>query len=131
MAVSIPVWLSVRNPGSVTDSDTQRGLTVRLTAKVGSLDWSMGEPGFGPLRRVGGPTERRIRSECATLRFICQLRSLPSRTGGAKAWTVTVTVTGNPHWDATNGQSGDMTRTTSTCAGLYVGEYRTVMVTNR
>ncbi len=130
VAVNIPVWLWVSNPQAVTASSTDRTVTVTATATLGSVTWSMGEPGAEPFACQGAgsapwPGADLWQPPCG---YTYRLRSLPSRTDGAGVWPVTATASWAITWRANTGTSGTDTVTTRSTLGLNVGEYRTVIV---
>jgi hypothetical protein len=130
VAVNIPVWLWVSNPQAVTASSTDRTVTVTATATLGSVTWSMGEPGAEPFACQGAgsapwPGADLWQPPCG---YTYRLRSLPSRTDGAGVWPVTATASWAITWRANTGTSGTDTVTTRSTLGLNVGEYRTVII---
>ena len=133
VAVNIPVWLSVSNPGAIRDQQTEQGLTVSMTATIGSVAFSPGEPGREQVVCRGSGASPSSSSDLAhpSCGFTYALRSLPERTHGAGKWSVTATVTWNLDWTASNGQADRIVLTRTNTTALYVGEYRTVMVATR
>lgn len=134
VAVNVPVWLWVSDPGAPSASQVERsaGVTVSVTAHaaLSSVTWSMGEPSAGLVTCHGAGVAPQAGVDLwdPPCGYTYQLRPLPERTGGAGAWTVTVTATWAIDWHANTGASGTDTATTTATLPLHVGEYRTVLV---
>lgn len=63
--VGMPVWLWAQNPGTrtmgpISESASERGFTVRATAKVERVSWSMGDGGVEVCSGAGTPYELRF-----------------------------------------------------------------------
>lgn len=128
-SVGLPVWMWVNNPtqdtyGPWTQSDTIRGLAISGTAKVTSIDWSMGD---GTVINCANPgsaydTSYGIKSspDCG----YSYSRMSKDQPGGRYA--VTATSYWQFDWQA-GGQTGTSTTTTQSVTQLNIGEMQTVI----
>ncbi|NNG37190.1 hypothetical protein [Nakamurella aerolata] len=123
--VKVPQWLSVNDPGAQTASLTFRGVTVTMTTRLESVDWTMGEPKGDPDQGAtdpatvscAGPGEpappiATLPEDAKTWAPPCgytfRWRSIPERTGGSGTWPVRAVVHWNAHWEANTGDQGDI-----------------------
>lgn len=142
VAVQLPTWLWVDDPGALTAVVSTGGVTVTANAVLRSTEWSLGEPArnqdFTGYR--SGPA---VTMTCAgagtpppasadwntepTCGHTFRWRSLPERTGGAGAWPLSATTTWDVTWTATTGQSGQIQLTSTGTDALPVTEYRILL----
>ncbi|NNG35554.1 hypothetical protein [Nakamurella aerolata] len=123
--VKVPQWLSGNDPGAQTASLTFRGVSVTMTTRLESVDWTMGEPKGDPDRGAtdpatvscDGPGEpappiATLPEDAKTWAPPCgytfRWRSIPERTGGSGTWPVRALVHWNAHWEANTGDRGDI-----------------------
>lgn len=128
--VGVPVWLWVERgestTGPVTRSASAGGITVTATAKVGRVEWNMGDGRTVTCTSPGTPYDpSRAQQGSPDCGHVYQLRSLPARTGGAGKYTITATSVWQIHWEG-GGQEGDQTLSLSSNAALAVGELQSV-----
>ena len=141
IAVKVPVWLWINDPGTVTVVAGAGDLTVTATAEVTKTTWSMGDsvtdPGSSPVRSVAEFTcpglgeappagvDQTSKPPCG---YTYRWMSTASRTDGACAWPVTITATWLVTWSATTGEAGRFTMEANTTTSLRVGEWRSALV---
>lgn len=125
--VGVPVWLWIDSAatGPVTATAAVGAARVTATAELTGVEWFMGPP--GAVVRCTGPGtpwtgEEGPSPDCG---YVYALRSLPERTGGAGAWTITATCSWTVTFTGTSGGApvaGAQTVQVSTSATLPVGE---------
>lgn len=142
IAVKVPVWIWTDDPVTLTDSETDRGLTVTVTAELDSLELGMGEPdvrGTFNERKpeatihcdtvpTTGPPEGNTRETVPPCGYTYIWRSLKDRTDDTCRWPVTITANWSITWTASNGESGELELTRNGAAALLVREWRTQLV---
>ncbi|MYV97629.1 hypothetical protein [Streptomyces sp. SID3343] len=124
--VSLPVWLwtsptpETWGPNSQTESD--RGLSVTLTAKVDRIVWDMGDGSTRECTSPGAPYSAAAGASASPDCGYAYQRISARMPGGA--YTVTATTHWTATWTSTTGRSGsfaDITRS-ATVGDIRVGE---------
>lgn len=146
VAVQLPTWLWVDDPGTLTAVAATGGVTVTATATLTSTRWTLGEParhpdftGFraGPAvtltcQGAGTPPPASVdwKAEPAC-GHIFRWRSTPDRTGGTGKWPLTATTIWAVTWTATTGQTGALELTATGTDAVSVSEYRILLTPGR
>lgn len=142
LVVKAPVWIWTEDPTVLTDSDSDRGLTVTVTAELASLDLGMGEPDvrgtfdkWAPEATVHcdtvptqGPPAQYTRETVPPCGYTYIWKSLKDRTDNTCRWPVTITANWSITWTASNGESGELELTRTGATALLVREWRTQLV---
>ncbi len=130
IAVNLPVWLSMTDPGAIAGTASAGGVSVQLSGRVSSVTWSVNEPGATPVTCTGVGSAPAAGADLSKppCGFTFQLRSLPGRTGGAGTWTVTATAAWTVTWTSSTGASGTLSSQSTSDSTVYVGEYSTVIL---
>ncbi len=141
LAVKIPVWLSVNDPGPMTLTVAVRGLSVTVTATLTSTTWSMGEPvdPANPSNKVAAFTcpgsgtpapavpDSRTPPPCG---YTYIWKSTADRTHGTRTWPVTATTNWHVTWTASNGAAGVLPNplTPNATVQVNIGEWRSTLI---
>ena len=142
VAVKVPIWLWVDDPGTLTLTVAAGTVVVTAKASVASTTWSMGDPSSNPdsgsttiaptftCAGTGQPPlkqtyDRNITPPCG---YTYISRSTPARTNGACTWPVRTTANWTVTWESNTGAGGTLTMQTETQTAIHVGEWRTVLV---
>ena len=132
--VGVPLWLWIDGgadaTGPVSTTATVGAARVTATARLSSVEWSMGPP--GALVRCAGPGtpwagQEGPSPDCG---YAFAQRSLPERTGSRGAWTVTATAVWSVTWSGVSGGvpvEGTDTVALSSEAELPVGEVQVLV----
>lgn len=132
--VGVPLWLWIDGgaeaTGPVSATATVGAARVTATATLSSVEWLMGPP--GALVRCPGPGtpwsgQEGPSPDCS---YVYAQRSLPERTGGRGAWTVTATAIWSVTWSGVSGGvpvEGTDTVALSSEAELPVGEVQVLV----
>ncbi|MDN5857816.1 MAG: hypothetical protein L0H84_04265 [Pseudonocardia sp.] len=130
--VGMPVWLWI-DPATatpLTTTATAGAAAVTATARLTAVTWAMGPP--GALVRCTGPGtpwtgQAGASPDCG---YVYALRSLPERTGGQAAWTITATCTWTVTFSGTSAGApvaAEQTIDVSTSIELPVGEVQVLV----
>lgn len=141
LAVRVPIWLWIDDPGVITETATAGPITATVTARITSTQWEMGEPwqvdrphqpapavtcdGAGAAYTIGAD---RTNPPCG---YTYAWRSLPERTAGSGTWPVTVTATYTVTWELNTGETDTETVTATSTTAVQVGEWRPILVHDR
>lgn len=135
LAVKIPVWLSVDNPGPMTLTVAVRGLSVTVTATLASTTWTMGEPTTTTttLTCTGAGTPPPPNPDPSTTPpcgYTYHWKSTTDRTHGTGTWPVTATTHWQVTWTATNGTNGALPAplTPTSTQQFPIGEWRSTLI---
>lgn len=132
--VGVPMWLWIDGgaaaTGPVSATATAGTAQVTATARLTVVEWAMGPP--GELVRCSGPGTpwSGQDGESPDCGYVYDLRSLPDRTGGSGAWTVTATAVWTVAWSGVSGGApvaGADTVLLTTEADLPVGEIQVLV----
>lgn len=127
--VGVPLWLWIDGDaaatGPISATATAGTAEVTATGRLTAVDWAMGPP--GELVRCSGPGtpwngQDGPSPDCG---YVYALRSLPVRTGGSGAWTITATGVWTVTWSGVTGGlpvDGTQTVRVSSEVALPVGE---------
>lgn len=128
VAVNLPIWLSVQNPGALTASATAGTVTATVTAQISATTYSIGDGGSVTCTGAGSQPNAGSDLSNPPCRYTFQLRSLPERTDGKATWSITATTTWTVTWTSNIGAQGQFVITRTAAIEQYVGEFRTVIV---
>ncbi|MTD15165.1 hypothetical protein GIS00_14575 [Nakamurella sp. YIM 132087] len=140
IAVQIPVWLWITDPGELQVTVAAGGLSVTATGRITSTTWDTHEPVdpadpatlMPPVTcdGLGAPPpdplpELDVQPACG---YTYAWKSTEERTDGTGRWPLTVTANWTVNWVATNGETGTEVLSSSTTEQILVREYRTLLV---
>ena len=132
--VGLPVWLWIDAGGAATGplvaTATAGASRVTATGRLSAVEWSMGPPGEVVRCDVPGTPWTGQDGPSPDCGYVYALRSLPERTGGAGAWTVTATAVWTVTWSGANGGvpvEGEETVLVPTTTTMPVGEVQVLV----
>jgi len=141
LAVKLWTWLWIDDPGALTNTVAAGGVSVTVTAKLSSVDWSLGEPKTSGETYSAGPPATLTCQGAGTppppgydwkaeppCGYMFHWRSLKERTGGAGTWPIEATSTWSVTWQANTGETGATTLSATGNDQFDVEEYRIVLV---
>ena len=145
IAVKLPVWLWIDDPGQLTVTAAAGAVVVTATATIVTTTWSMGDsvnpPTDGPISHVppfnctgtGSPApaekiDRAVQPPCG---YTYHWKSTASRTAKACSWPVNVDANWHVQWTATTGAAGEFDMKASAQTQLRVGEWRATLVSDQ
>jgi len=145
IAVKLPVWLWIDDPGQLTVTAAAGAVVVTATATIATTTWSMGDSGNpptdGPISHVppfnctgtGSPApaekvDRAVQPPCG---YTYHWKSTASRTANACSWPVNVDANWHVRWTATTGAAGEFDMRASAQTQLRVGEWRATLVSGQ
>lgn len=132
LAVHVPTWMSVEDPGPLVSTATAGGITATITARLTRTTWEPGEPAHPatgapvPAVTCDGPgTAYRPGLDPAAppCGYTYRWRSLPERTGGTGAWTLTATATWTVDWALSTGETGAEETTVTATVPVEIREW--------
>ncbi|MFJ2060343.1 ATP/GTP-binding protein [Streptomyces sp. NPDC087908] len=125
--VGMPVYLwTERGPetyGPNVASASAGGITVTATAKVARIVWQMGDGKTVTCTTPGTPYKAAFGTKSSP---DCGHRYAKPSTSGSGMYHVAATSTWEINWQATTGQSGQMTQTRQSAVDIRVGELQAV-----
>lgn len=132
--VGLPVWLWIDGgtaaTGPVSATATAGAAAVTATGRLSAVDWEMGPVG-GFVRCAGPGTpwtgQDGPSPDCG---YVYEQRSLPERTGGTGAWTVTATAVWTVTWSGVSGGvpvEGEQTLLVPATTTMPVGEVQVLV----
>jgi len=140
IAVKVPVWLWINDPGPLTVTAGQGAISVTAHATITSTVWSMGDsvnnPSQGPITSAptftcpgtGTPPPPNPGDTTPPCGYTYQWMSTANRTHGKCSWPITATATWTVTWAATTGASGTFTVQSTTTTNIPVGQWHASLV---